>query len=432
MMLTDILASTETASWDVTVVVLLCLLPITVLLSGFFSGSETALFSLDASQRQAMRVNGGSGARQALALLSQPRMLLITLLLGNMTVNVFYFVISSSLLMWWSPGWIAELGLALLSLLVIVLLGEVLPKMAASAGPQRFSSMTAPILTGVHHAIVPVRVVVNTCIITPMSRLTGADHSQDELTAEELERLLALSSASGVVNREEQQTISDVLRLGRSTVRKAMTPRTKMVSIDLKETTDRIQSAIEHHGLTRLPVHGEDLDDIRGVLSTKSWLRRSPNATLEDVMQPATFIPEVATLERALEVFREDGLVFAVVVDEYGGTSGVLSLQDIVEELIGDIAEPGDRSSSPPRPLGPGKWIVDGDTSIRQLQSALGRFNIKTHVSTLGGYMTASLGHLPETGDTMKIDGLKLEVHHADRGHITSVIISLDETGATS
>lgn len=425
MMLNSILASADTSPGEVTVIVLVCLLPLMLLLSAFFSGSETALFSLNASQRQQMRRIGGGGARLALSLLQEPRMLLITLLLGNMTANVLYFVISSSLLMWLSPSWFAKLAIAIGSLLVIVLVGEVLPKMAASASPRRVSALVAPILMVVHRFIMPIRIAVNVAIITPISRLTISGLTTSGLSADELERLLAHSTASGVVNREEQQTLSDVLKLGQVTVRKAMTPRTRAVTIHIEESPDHIRELIERHHFTRIPVHGEDLDDILGVLPVKDWLRSGPGTTVTEVMAPATFVPEVATLERALELFRENGIVFAVVVDEYGGTSGVIALQDIVEELIGDIAEPVSAVSTPPRPLGPGRWIVDGDTSVRHLRDVLGKLSEQSHATTLGGLITARLGRLPEAGDRVEIDDLLLDVHHAKQGHITAVIVSL-------
>ena len=425
MALTTMLSVTDTSPSEVTVIVLACLLPLMLLMSAFFSGSETALFSLNASQRQEMRKTGGGGARLALNLLQEPRMLLITLLLGNMTANVLYFVISSSLLMWYSPGWITKLAIAAGTLLVIVVLGEVLPKMAAAASPRRISSFVAPILMAIHRFIMPLRVVVNVGIVRPITRITTGAAPVRGLTASELEQLLAHSSASGVVNREEQQTLSDVLKLGTMTVRKAMTPRTRAVTIHIDESHDEIRTLINRHHFTRIPVHGEDPDDILGVLPVKDWLRSSPGTSVGDVMTKPIFVPEVVTLERALEMFRENGIVFAVVVDEYGGTSGVIALQDIVEELIGDIAEPGGSLSMPPRPLGPGRWIVDGDTGIRHLRDMLGKLSEHTNAATLSGLITAKLGHLPKNGDRIEIDDLILDVNHAEDGHVTSVIISL-------
>ena len=425
MTLNTMMATTDTSPSEVTVIVLVCLLPLMLILSAFFSGSETALFSLNASQRQQMRKTGGRGARLALSLLQEPRMLLITLLLGNMTTNVLYFVISSSLLMWLAPSWFVKLVIAIGALLIIVVIGEVLPKMAASASPRRISALVAPILLVVHRFIMPMRVVVNAAIVRPLTRITTGGGPARGLTANELERLLAHSSASGVVNREEQQILSDVLKFGKVTVRKAMTPRTRAVTIHIDEAPERINELVDRHHFTRIPVHGEDLDDILGVLPVKDWLRSDTGTSVTDVMVPATFVPEVATLERALELFRENGIVFAVVVDEYGGTSGVIALQDIVEELIGDIAEPVAAISTPPRPLGPGRWIVDGDTSVRHLRDAMGKISDHTHAATLGGLITARLGRLPEDGDRVEIDDLILDVHHAEDGHITSVIVSL-------
>ena len=430
MSLLSILGAASTPPNEVTVVVLICLLPVMLVMSGFFSGSETALFCLNASHRQKMRQSTHAGSRSALTLLSEPRMLLITLLLGNMTANVLYFVISSSLMMWASTNWFVQLALGIGSLLVIVLIGEIGPKMIASSKPARFSAFVAPILLVIHRAIGPIRVVVDAAIVTPISRLSGSGQRNDSLSADELERLLVHSSNSGVVNREEHQTLLDVIKLGNMTIRKAMTPRTKTVTIQIDDEPEQIRTLIEKHRVSRLPVHGEDLDDILGVLPVKSWLKRNEQQQVSDLMVPARFIPEVTSLELGLDIFRKDGLVFAVVVDEYGGTSGVITLQDIVEELIGDIAEPTLEVSNPPRPLGPGRWVIDGDTSIRQFRDSLGSLANQTHAATIGGLITASLDRLPRTGDRVQIENLELEVHHADQGHVTSVIVSLNSGGS--
>ena len=430
MSLLSILGAASTPPDEVTVIVLICLLPAMLVMSGFFSGSETALFCLGASHRQKMRQSTHAGSRSALTLLSEPRMLLITLLLGNMTANVLYFVISSSLMMWVSTNWLVQLALGIGSLLVIVLVGEIGPKMVASASPARFSAFVAPILLAIHRAIAPIRVIVDSAIVTPISRLSGSGQQNDSLSADELERLLVHSSNSGVVNREEHQTLLDVIKLGNMTIRKAMTPRTKTVTIQIEDTPEQIRSLIEKHRVTRLPVHGEDLDDILGVLPVKSWLKREDHQSVADLMIPARFIPEVTSLELGLDIFRKDGLIFAVVVDEYGGTSGVISLQDIVEELIGDIAEPTLEVSNPPRPLGPGRWIIDGDTSIRQFRDSLGSLANQTHAATISGLITASLDRLPRTGDRVRIENLELEVHHAHEGDVTSVIVSLKSGGS--
>jgi putative hemolysin len=408
------------------VVILISLLPVALLASGFFSGSETAMFSLNAAHRQRM-YEGGAGSRAALLLLEQPRMLLITLMLGNMTANIIYFAVSSQLLTWVTVGWLAKIGLALASLLVIVLLGEVLPKMTAASAPRRLSAIVAPILLVIHRTIAPLRVVVDAAIITPMSRLTVGSRTADRVTATELEQLLALSSASGVVDRDEQQTLSDVMQLSTTTVRRVMTPRTRMVTIQCKDTPDRVRSVVESHRLTRLPVSGDDLDDIRGVLPVKTWLEFQ-DRPLESLWTEPTFIPEVTTLERALEVFRTQGIVFAIVVDEYGGTAGVLALQDIVEEIIGELAAPAQAAAHPPRPMGPGRWIIDGNTSMPHLRRAIGRLADGDQATTLGGLVTARLGRLPEAGDTVEVDDLHLEVHHVKRGEITTLIVSLRDS----
>jgi CBS domain containing-hemolysin-like protein len=394
--------------------------------SAFFSGSETALFGMSAKQRLDLAATRGDRAAP-LVLLSDPRMLLITLLLGNMVVNVLYFVIASVLMQHqpWGGGVAAAIWIG--SLLALVLLGEIAPKTLASSRPLAISRIVGgPVLT-FHRLIFPLRSLLDRFVVRPLSRLAVPHQLVKPLSLAELDALIDASATDGLVDPQEQRLLADVLSLGRTSVRRAMTPRTRMVSVSIDAPKDAVRAIIHETGLMRLPVHATDVDDIRGMLHVKDWLRNPGD--LRDMLRTPIYIPEVTTVDLALQSLRDAGQQTAIVVDEFGGTAGIVSLHDLIEPIVGDIAD--DATEQPPeaRPLGPGRWIVPGDFPADRLMLALlGRRESTMTTETVGGLMTRRLGRAAATGDVVSIANVTLEVHHADdTGTIETAVVSLEE-----
>ena len=395
--------------------------------SAFFSGAETALFSLTAQQR--LHLGSGSSQRNAAAsLLRHPRMLLITLLLGNMIVNVLYFVLAS-VAAWDQPwGTAGAVIIPIIALLSLILLGEIAPKMIASARAPAVCRSLGPPLLAIHTAILPLRTLMDRLVIRPLTRLATADSQTAILSLDELDSLIDASGRGGHVDLHEQRLLTDVLSLGTTTLGDVMTPRTRMVSIPSDASGDDIQAVISKHRLMRLPVRGRDLDDILGFLHVKDWLR-SPG-DLSTMLRTPLYLPEAATVDLALESLRNARRQTAIVVDEYGGTSGVVSLHDIIEPLVGDIADDASERQPEARPLGPGRWIVPGTFPAEKIVLALlGRHAGISTATSVGGLLTRQLGRRAATGDTVRIANVSLEVHHADAsGTVETVIVSVEDT----
>lgn len=390
--------------------------------SAFFSSAETALFGMNAAQRAQLE---RSGHTAALSLLRQPRMLLITLLMGNMVINTLYFVISSVILMrqpW--GGWGAAL-LPLGMLLVLVLFGEIAPKMTAASRPVMLSRWIAPPLLAAHLAIGPVRRILDRVVIRPLASLT-ASQPPDPLSIDELGALLELSGADGLVDSHEQTLLADVLALGNTTVRDVMTPRTRMATLAADATADDVNSLLQSHRLMRIPVHGRNRDDIVGILHAKDWARAPGDLT--DLARSVLHIPEDARVDLALQTMRQQRRQTAIVVDEYGGTAGVVDLQDLIEPIVGEIAESSAEPSGHARPMGPGRWIVDGEFPARSLLSVMRGSNRQAvHAASMAGLMLQSLGRPAKVGDRASIGNVELQVHHVDdAGRIETIIVSTE------
>ncbi|MHC4306271.1 MAG: hemolysin family protein [Planctomycetota bacterium] len=421
-------------SWTTVDIPMLALLPVLLLASGFFSGSETALFGLTENQRMLIRRQQTLSGRAIEALLADQRMLLITVLLGNMTINVLYFVTSSVLLMRAEAGLVGGLLLAAAFLLLIILLGEVLPKLAANARQPAFAAVTSPPLLALHKLIGPLRITLDRLVVAPLSRLTSPVEAPPRLDESELAALLDVSTREGVIDYEEQQILQDVIALSQRKVRDVMTPRVRIEAVQATASRSEVMALARETRLTTVPAYRDDLDHIVGLLHVKRYLLdpRKGEAQLTDHLTAARFVPEVATLDQLLDHFRGTQTHLAIVVDEFGGTAGIVAIEDVVEELVGDIAtEPG-RQEVRPDPIGPNQWRVGGDASVHEWAGSFGSRLIPPRISTLGGLITSRLGRAPLVGDSVELGNVRLDVEQVDRSRVVKVIVTLTSGDADS
>ena len=412
--------------WSAVDIPMLVVLPVLLVASAFFSGSETALFGLSEPERMTLRRERPRLGRVLDQLLSHQRMLLITILVGNMTVNVLYFVITSVLLMKTDVGVVGGMLLAAAFLVVILLLGEVSPKLIANTLRGRFAAVVAPALLTVHRILGPLRIFLDVIVVGPLSRLTAPATTPPRLDHEELAALVAVSAQAGVIDSDEQRILQDVMALSRQKTRSVMTPRVRIVAVPASATRADVLEVVGRTRYTHLPVYGRDLDDIQGILRVKPFLLGSfgpKNAGASAVA--ACFVPEVATLDQLLHQLHETKAEVAVVVDEFGGTAGVVALEDVVEEIVGDIASTPERSQPDPVLIGEDRWHVGGDLSVHEWAEAFGHLEVAPEVSTIGGLIVARLGRAPQIGDRVRVGNVVLEVEQVERSRVESVIVTL-------
>ncbi|MHC4414009.1 MAG: hemolysin family protein [Planctomycetota bacterium] len=420
--------------WSGIDISLLALLPALLVLSGFFSGSETALFALTATERMGLRRGDSFGGRAVEALLADQRLLLITVLLGNMTINVLYFVISSVLLMRSTTGLIGGFLLAAASLVLIILLGEVLPKLLANSRRAAFAAFVAPPLLALHQLIGPLRIGLDRAIVAPLSRLTAPTEAPPRLNREELAALVAISEREGVIDDQERRILHDVITLSQQKVRDVMTPRVRIVAVPATASRRDVVSLVERTRFTNLPVYEGDLDHITGMLQVRQYLLDEGNRSRPpaDFTSPVRFVPEIAALDQLLTHFRETGTQVAIAVDEYGGTAGVVALEDVVEEVVGDIVGSQQRGQQAPMLIGHNRWQVGGEVGVHEWAEAFGQRLRSPRVATLGGLITATLGRAPEVGDEVRLGSARVEVERVERSRVVTAIVELTDDQAAN
>jgi putative hemolysin len=394
--------------------------------SGFFSSSETALFGMSENERMGLRRSGSLAGRAIDALMADPRMLLVTLLLGNTTINTLYFVTSSVLVVRMQGGVAIEAATAAGSLLGLIIFGEIVPKLAGETRRTFVASLVAPPLLALHRIIGPLRRLIAAGVVEPLSRRTALRGAPPRLSEAELAALIEISARQGVLESHEQELLLEVVRLQRLRVRDVQVPRVKMSAVPIDADEGTVRETVSTARLSRLPVYRGDLDHIEGILPAKRYLLADPaKRSIVRHLEPATFVPEIASVEALLVRFRETGGTLAITVDEYGGTAGVVALEDVVEAIVGDIVAPEEELPPPPKRLDALTWRVSGEMSVHDWQDTFGEAVASRGAVTLGGYLMERLGRAVSPGEVVRLGNVELEAERVEQALVRTVIVRL-------
>jgi len=424
-------------------IIILFALLLLLVASAFFSGSETALFSLAPRERlRISRQRSIAGSTIGL-LLANPRAILITLLVTNTTVNVAYFVISSVLLIRLShndlfhPILLGVLGV--LPVVILILFGEVLPKLLAARQSKEWSHVIAVPLMVIHRALAPLRVVFNIAIIAPLARLIAPSIKPPALSAGELETILEQSCQRGVIDDDEEQMLQQVLELSQLKVRDLMVPRVDIRAFEASSNPTQLRKLIHECRHSRIPIYRKHLDHIEGMILTRQLLLRQPETSndLKKLIRQVAYVPELQRADQLLVHFRKTGTTFAIAVDEYGGTAGLITLEDVVEHMVGEIASAHEPIEEPQvQPIESGYWRVSANLPIHEWVDAFDQYPAmaaisgsaairNAGVSTLGGLVMARLGRLPVETDQITIGNVVIKVDQMHRHRIQWLTIRL-------
>lgn len=370
--------------------------------SGTFSASETALFSLTPAER-------ASSGRFVRELIAAPRELLATVLLGNLVVNVLFFAFATRML-GGATGSVDLVGY-LAALLAVLVAGEILPKTVGLRARVRVAKLGSPPLVLLSRALAPVR--------RPLIRLLDATcralgpFARDEraLEPEDLAQVIGRVVARGIMHEGEADLMSEILELDAIRVREIMTPRvdTTFLELDGSNREKALASAVEQR-LSWLPVVDGNADRVVGRVRVRDLLNE-PSRAPSTLVMPVKFVPEVASCLDLLHSLREDRVAEAIVVDEWGGTAGFVTIEDIFEEIVGELRAEGESRELVAVPLGEGRFRVSGALPIRDWNEEFGYRVVPTEFETVGGFVTALLGRIPRTGDLVRYGDLEMRVH---------------------
>lgn len=397
-----------------------------LLCSGFLSGSETAFFNISRRQVKVFKESTNRLQNLASKLLENPRRLLTSLLFANMAVNVMYFALSSvySIRVGKSHGAVGAFGVAGLAFFALLLCGEMLPKSTAYLHSRRFCITAAPGCYVCLRVLGPLLNAFEFVIVTPALRLlTGAEGKTETVTPEQFKTLIESTRQRGYMTEDQRQVFAEVIELGYLKVRHVMRPRVDMVTCDASEAAEQIIKLMNDNDLTKMPVYAKDIDNIVGLVHQRDLIL-SPDTAAAKLVRKVDFVPEQKSVESLLEFFKETRTDMAVAVDEYGGISGTVSLEDIVEELLGPIDQRSVEDAI--EQIGPLRYRLAAELAIHDWAHAFSIAADQGRLCTIGGLATAILGKIPKEGDTAYLKNLKLTVEKVERHRIKSLVLSLE------
>lgn len=402
---------------------------ILIVLSGFFSSSETGLMAINRYRLKHLANSGHRGARLAQKLLTRPDRLIGLILLGNNMVNILAASIATviAIRLFGNNGiWISTLFMTV----VILIFAEVAPKTVAALHPERIAFPASFVLTVLLKLLNPVVWLVNSfanLLLKPFGVKTDVE-ALERLNREELRTLV---KEGGHISNEHQRMLVNILDLEHASVDDVMIPRGEIVGVDLDDDWSDILNQLMQTMFTRLPVYRETIDNVEGLLHIRSIISKLSQGGLrfEDLQRSIRkpyFVPEGTSLTRQLLEFQSKGHRMGLVVDEYGDIQGLVTLDDILEEIVGEYTPEGRGRSRTIRRQDDGNYLVDGSTSVRALNRNFGWNLPFDEAHTLGGLLIEEMEEIPEGKCSLKIDGHIMDIVDIRDNVVYKVLIKPD------
>ncbi len=403
------------------------------------SASEVALFSLTPTQLRDLKERGGPSGQRVLDLLAKPRRLLATILIANNFVNVGIvilstFAVNNLLNFTLMPAYLV-FGVQVLAVtFVILLLGEVVPKVYATSAPMRVAQGMAAPLLALRTLFKPLSeaLVRSTTFIEKRYTKRAQNISVDALG----HALELTQDASTTV--EEQRILRGIVKFGNFEVRQVMRPRTEVIGFDRELTFKELLASIVESGFSRVPVYEGTLDRVVGVLYIKDILPHIGKTDLDwhSLLRAPYFVPEGKKLDDLLKEFQSEKVHLAVVVDEYGGTSGIITLEDVIEEIVGDITDEYDDEDLLYSKLDDHTWVFEGKTPLPDVYRVLavdGKLfeDNKGDSGTLGGFILELTGRIPKKGERVDLQNYSFVVEASDNKRVRRVKLIMRDEGTS-
>jgi CBS domain containing-hemolysin-like protein len=407
----------------------LALLGLCLLLAGFFSSSEAALFSLSQLHLHKMKEERFLFLSLVERLLQTPRRLLITILAGNEAVNIIFSAVTTALFISFfgeRGGWLT----IAVATPILLLFGEAIPKTIGKTYSMRVSSMVSPLMVLVQKLEFPVVWALERLsgyILQPLRKKGG--EGENAVMEEEFRSLIDAGHEEGIIDAGQRDLIHRVFDLADTPVEDIMTPRVDMFCLPVSTSPQALRREIIEQGYSRVPLYGTGPDDIVGILYARDLLGlmaegKAP-VSVESLLRKPYFVPEERSADQVLRDFQKRNTHVALVVDEYGGISGLVTMEDILEALFGDIYDERDTRERPFHRIDERNLMVSGAMSIEEFNSIAGTSIASEDFGTVGGFVFHLFGRLPVRGDGISYDGLSFVVRKVKGTRILSVRVML-------
>lgn len=406
----------------------LCMLIALLVLSALFSSSETALTTVNRIRIRTLAGQGDKRAMTLLAVLQNPEKMLSVILIGNNVVNLYASSLATTVTLSLFGSKMVGVATGILTLAVLVF-GEVAPKTMASRNAEQIALRAAGPVKVLMWLFTPLVFVVNNLARLVM-KLFGADRpgKRELMTAEELRTIVQVGHEDGVIENSERKMIDNVFDFGDRSARDIMIPRIDMTCIDVEAGYDELMEVVREEKYTRIPVYKESADTIVGILNIKDLLFRAQDKPfrIAELMRKPLFTYEQKKTSELMVEMRKNYTNLAIVLDEYGVTAGMVTMEDILEEIVGEIRDEYDRDEEKSiRRIAPNTYLIEGNVKIDDVNEVLQLHLASEDYESIGGYVLEQLEHFPKEGECVTKGGISFTVTRMEQTRIAEVKLSL-------
>lgn len=413
-------------------IAMLCILIILLFMSAFFSSAETALTTVN---KMKLRMLVEEGSKKAIVLdkiLTNPSKMLSTVLIGNNIVNISASAVTTVFTQSvFKTNWIVSIGVGILTLIIIIF-GEIIPKTIASIHSDKIALSYAKSIKLLMTLLTPIIFILNT-FSSLILKIFGikADPNATSFTEDELRTIMDVSQEEGLIESEELDIINNVFDFGDTCAKDIMVPKVDITMIPIDITYDELLNIVREDKYTRMPVYKETTDNVVGIINIKDMLINKVgrnNFDINKLMREPHFTYGPKELNDLLIEMRENDAGMCIVLDEYGQADGLITLEDIIEEIIGEIRDEFDEAEEQViRPIGENQYIIEGSINLDDFNEQLDTDLDSEHYESLGGLIIENLERLPKKGDTVTIDNCTLTIVKMDDKRIESVKVVIEE-----
>jgi putative hemolysin len=407
------------------------------LCSAFFSACEVAFFSLNPLQQKEMEEKKGHSGRLVHSLLQKPRELLITIYIGNELVNIGISVVITSITITLFGN--VGVGIAIgIGTLLLLFLGEIVPKSISLKYAQPYSLFAAFPLKGFANIVQPAQKLFNSWTERIMRSLGIMTHSEKEssISDEEFRTMVQVGEGEGVIDSDERDLIQKAIEFGETTVGEVMTPKIDMFTVNINDSLDEILPRIITNFYSRVPVYGNNEEEILGILFTKDLTRLKhlprEKVNLKSILHPAVVVPKTKMIKEMLEEFRKVKRHMAIILDEYGTVCGLVTLEDIIEELVGEIDSEMRKDEQPLSKISENQYRVSGCYNLTEFNESFKSELPEENYDTVGGLVFGLFGRIPRSGESTTVDHFKFRVEKMKGSRILNLHLTLLKRSATS
>lgn len=405
---------------------------ILVVLSAFFSATETSLSSVNKIRLKSIADNGNRAAARTLKILDKYDKALTTILIGNNIVNIATSSIATILAVSLLGEQYGSLVSTIVTTIVVLIFGEVLPKSIAKDFAEPFAMFASSVLSVLMAVFTPFSAFF-IVLKKGVSRLFRRKETVS-MTEEELKVIIDETVDEGVLETQEGNLVRSALEFDEITVDEIITPRVRITAVDKSEDIEKVRKKFLTEEYSRMPVYDRTLDNIIGVITEKEFFKqyeKKKNFTVESIMQETLYLPQMQTISEAFRTMQKHKCHLCVVLDQHGGTLGIITMEDILEELVGEIWDESDEVKSPVIMVGSSTFEVYGEVSLNSLRRFFNSRDISARIEseahTVAGWVLGLFGSIPRSGDVTETDGFRITVLDAAELRVNRIRIEITD-----